>query len=122
MGDFSMIKSPWKVFANIKGATHNAPLLRHTEGPFIAYASQYFALGNKTAGQKIYGNGPGSLSESVDLAGEGDLNAGEGSIGFLACGRRLGIQFAVPSAYAKYCKQKHILHEGEARTEESLLL
>lgn len=103
--DFLMIAPPAKVFVNIAGASHLQPIENHAEGPFIAYASQFFALGNSTAGQLIYGTGPGTLQHLAALGGS--YNCGANVVCFLACGRNHMGSFAVPANYSEFCNASH---------------
>lgn len=98
--NFQMLSTRDKVFVNMLGASHIEPNRAHIEGPFISYFSQYFALGDLDAGDKIYGHGEGSLQTTLPLAHVGDLNDGDGRVSFLACSRN---GTAVPQEYAKYC-------------------
>eukprot|EP00746_Dinoflagellata_sp_MGD_P078003 gnl/MRDRNA2_/MRDRNA2_312294_c0_seq1.p1 gnl/MRDRNA2_/MRDRNA2_312294_c0~~gnl/MRDRNA2_/MRDRNA2_312294_c0_seq1.p1 ORF type:complete len:361 (+),score=50.23 gnl/MRDRNA2_/MRDRNA2_312294_c0_seq1:17-1099(+) len=101
--DFLMIAPPAKIFVDIAGASHLQPIQTHPEGPFIAYAIQFFALGNSTAGELLYGNGPTSLQQTLPIAQPGSTNTGANEVGFLACGHNHDGSFAVPAKYSKYC-------------------
>lgn len=97
--DFRLLRTPDKVFINIRDASHIQVFSTHEEGPFIAYFAQYFAMGNASAGKMIYGSGVGSL-QHLPLAQPGDKNNGDDDIAFLAC-RQNGT--AVPEKHVQYC-------------------
>ena len=95
-----MLRTPDRVFVDVHSAVHSEPVLGHRGGPFIAYFSQAFALGNESAKGLIYGASPAALSQAGFIAAAGEPNTGEGRVGFLAC-RRDGP--AVPSRYVDLC-------------------
>eukprot|EP00405_Crypthecodinium_cohnii_P042331 CAMPEP_0206562128 /NCGR_PEP_ID=MMETSP0325_2-20121206/22042_1 /ASSEMBLY_ACC=CAM_ASM_000347 /TAXON_ID=2866 /ORGANISM="Crypthecodinium cohnii, Strain Seligo" /LENGTH=393 /DNA_ID=CAMNT_0054064235 /DNA_START=68 /DNA_END=1246 /DNA_ORIENTATION=- len=98
--DFMMTDSKNKVFICMHGAGHLEPTMYHSEGPFIAYFAQYYALGNVTAGRLIYGDGPGTLQKTLPLAEPGDHNRGDNTVSFLACSEGAP---AVPLNFEAYC-------------------
>jgi len=98
-----------RVFLNIEGATHNGPILSHTETKYVAYFSQFHVMGNETAGAMIYGSDDaveGSLmnlwkrGELVASAGARNNGGARGEVGFLACGGKSG---DVPVHFGQYC-------------------
>ena len=100
--DFTMISSPDKVFVDVSGADHSEPIEKHRCGPFVAYFSRLFALGDETVANFIYGNASTSIQNTLPIATEGEPNTGDSVVGFLAC--RSG-KNAVPVKWAKYCRE-----------------
>eukprot|EP00656_Telonema_subtile_P015930 TRINITY_DN18385_c0_g1_i1.p1 TRINITY_DN18385_c0_g1~~TRINITY_DN18385_c0_g1_i1.p1 ORF type:complete len:377 (+),score=50.49 TRINITY_DN18385_c0_g1_i1:106-1131(+) len=103
--DFMTIQAPNKVFIDIHGASHLQPIEAHPEGPYLAYFSQLYALGDLSVSDLIYGNQSGSLSNSgvahFSVATQEDPNMGANStVGFLGC-RASGA--AVPAHFAQFC-------------------
>jgi len=107
-----------RVFLNIEGATHNGPVLSHTETKYVAYFSQFHVLGNETAGAMIYGSDnavEGSLlnmwkrGEVVASAGARNNGGVSGEVGFLACGGKSG---DVPAQFGQYCDSGMIGVDG----------
>ncbi len=101
--DFRLIQARTKAFCDVQGADHSEPVENHRGGPFIAYWSQLFALGNETAAPLIYGSGPGSMQQVLPIAGIGDENTGAGKVGFLACRETASGLLAEPVRFAEYC-------------------
>ena len=100
--DFTKIAAPDKLYLNIANASHLQPLAEHPEGPYIAAFAQLFALGNASAAVLLYGSGEGSLQQRAaeGFACYSGRNAGDGRVGFVACGNGGP---AVPGKFAGYC-------------------
>ena len=98
--DFAALRTPNKVFVDVQGAGHLAPIEGHAEGPFLAFFSQAFALGNSSAADLIYGSSPGSLRQVLPITQTGGGNVGDGQVGYLGC--RFGLP-SVPPEFSVYC-------------------
>jgi len=109
--DFKNITTPTKVYVNMLGVGHLGPLLKHEEGPYIAYFSQCYitnlngdgtSSSSKAACQNIYGDsGPDAMVNTLSIATAGDRNTGDSKIGFLGCQGGVG----VPVEFTKYCSE-----------------
>ena len=99
--DFRMLQPQDKVFVDVAGADHSEPVEGHRGGPFIAAYAQFYALGNATAGEVIFGAGPASMQRRLPIAAAGQPNLGNGTVSFLACRKRDAL--AVPAAERHWC-------------------
>lgn len=104
--DFVQLSTSDKIHVNFNGDSHLTPHLGHHEGSLIAYFSQYHALGDLKARDKIYGNNEDSLQNSDLLAPAGATNNGAADIPFLACS---SAGLTVPQKLAKYCSFKDVV-------------
>ena len=98
-----MLRTPDKVFVNVKGADHSEPVESHRMGPFISAYSRLYALGDDSASTSIFGDGAGSIRGSVPIAGPTDANvggSGNKTFGFLGCRRG---EKSIPADLDEFC-------------------
>ena len=94
-----------KVYVDILGGIpfiggHLAPSFWHPAGPYTALWGSTFALGNVTANNLVFGNGPGSMRQVLDYAKAGDRNTAPGGVGLLLCAQGTS---PWPTEFAKLC-------------------
>lgn len=87
--DFAALETPDKIFVDVQGAGHLAPLhpAAHLAAPFLAAFAKCFALREETSCELLFGSGPRAMASVLHVASGADPNqAGSAAdVGLAAC-------------------------------------